>query len=283
MSIFNTVVKLTEKHKSVTLSLYANGVGGAQEFKTQHGTFVYRTQSLVNSGELVMSKIGKFQEMFDYFTELSDKGYAILTVYDIFQNGGKSNGTYENRFYAIKKDSILYQFYLTGSILSINETNTNINVTQETVDLLSERLEEKNNDEHTIIAYAVDTQLEQQLDSIKERLLRHKTRFNYSTYTKDMVCFDFCNLYSNNKDMVNSILETHLQQDVYNNSVRVNSNEVLIDVTNFTETEFSVLSMAICSLKLVQDVNGYYTIRLRFNPRNYTLDHVFNFINNEFN
>lgn len=283
MSIFNTVVKLTEKHKSVTLSLYANGVGGNEVFKTQHGTFLYRTQSLFNSGELVISKIGKFQEMFDYFTELSDDGYEILTVYDIFQNNKNANGAYESRFYAIKKDSILYKYYTAGAILSINETNTNIIINQETTNLLSEQLEENNKSEHTIIAYAVDTQLEQQLDSIKERLLRHNTRFNYSTYTKDMVCLDFCNLYSNNKDMVNSILETHLYQDIYKNSVRVNSNEVLIDVTNFTETEFSVLSMAISSLKLVQDVNGYYTIRLRFNPRNYTLEHVFDFIKNEFN
>ena len=283
MSIFNTVVKLTEKHKSVTLSLYANGVGGTEVFKTQHGTFVYRTQSLVNSGELVISKIGKFQEMFDYFAELSDDGYEIVTVYDIFQNNKNANGTYENRFYAIKKDSILYEYYKAGAILSINETSTNIIINQETTNLLSEQLEENNKNEHTIIAYAVDTQLEEQLNSIKERLLRHKTRFNYSTYTKDMVCLDFCNLYSNNKDMVNSILETHLYQDVYKNSVRVNSNEVLIDVTNFTETEFSVLSMAISSLKLVQDVNDFYSIRLRFNPRNYTLDHVFNFFNNEFN
>lgn len=283
MSIFNTVVKLTEKHKSVTLSLYANGVGGTQEFKTQHGTFVYRTQSLVNSGELIITKLGKFQEMLDYFAELSDKGYAILTVYDIFQNGEKFNGTYENRFYAVKKDSILYKYYKAGAILSINETSTNIIINQETTNFLSEQLEENNKSEHTIIAYAVDTQLEEQLNSIKERLSRHKTRFNYSTYTKDMVCLDFCNLYSNNKDMVNSILETHLYQDIYKNRVRVNSNEVLIDVTNFTDTEFSVLSMAISSLKLVQDVNDYYTIRLRFNPRNYTLDNVFNFFNNEFN
>ena len=275
MSVFNSVIELAEKHKSVALSLYANGVGGAQEFKTQHGTFVYRTQSLVSSGELVINRIGKFQEMLDYFTELSDNGYAILTVYDIFQNGKKFNGTHENLFFAIKKDSILYQFYLTGSILSINEPNTNIIITQETVDLLSEQLEAKNNNEHTIIAYAVDTQLEYQLDSIKERLRRYGTRFNYSTYSKDMACLDFCNLRSNNKDMVTSMLETHLDEDIFKNTVRVNSNEVLIDVTNFTEVEFNVLSMIVCSLKLVTDSDNSYAIRLRFNPRNYKLDHVF--------
>ena len=90
-----------------------------------------------------------------------------------------------------------------------------------------------------------------------------------------MACLDFCNLRSNNKDMVTSMLETHLDEDIFKNTVRVNSNEVLIDVTNFTEVEFNVLSMIVCSLKLVTDSDNSYAIRLRFNPRNYKLDHVF--------